>query len=61
MKKPLIIIALSLFLGACATTEPAPQRAPSLLDYTDLAAEITVRYESLADEGDTERTPVDAP
>ena len=61
MNKPLIIIALCLFLGACATNEPAPQRAHSLLDYADLAAEITVRYESLAVEGDTERTAVDAP
>lgn len=47
MKKSLIIIVLTLSLGACATRGPAPGGSAALLGFDAISAEITVGYTNL--------------
>ena len=51
-----------LALGACATPAPRPS-STALLDFADLAAEITVQHEALEstpiDHGDIDKNSVD--
>lgn len=49
MKKSLLIIVLCLLQGACASQPEAVSSAGTLLSYADLATEITVGFEDLAD------------
>ena len=54
MKKSIFILMLCGLLGACANHVPSPQAGNSLLSFDDIAAEITVTYESLeAPQSDT--------
>ena len=45
MIETLFINMLLLALGGCATSAPHPSRHSALLNFTDLAAEITVQHE----------------
>ncbi len=45
MFKALFISTLLLALGGCATSTPQPSNQGSLLNFADLAAEITVQHE----------------
>ncbi len=47
MKKSLIILALTLLQGACATQEPVHSTTTSLPGFDVIGAEITIRYEQL--------------
>ncbi len=48
MMKTLTIIAISLFLGACASTSGPKPHAP-LLSYAELSAEISVERSPIND------------
>mgnify|MGYP001814825900 FL=1 len=50
MKKLLFIIVLAAFQSGCASQSGYPGRGGTLLSFEDLASEITVGYEVLADE-----------
>jgi len=45
MKNLFIIIALAVFQSACSTQAPRPHQQSVLLDFTDLASEMTVDHE----------------
>lgn len=64
MKKSLLIITLCAIQGACASQPAAVSNAGTLLSYADLATEITVGFEDLADRkqsGQSDAEPVDTP
>lgn len=46
MRKSFLIIALSLFECACTTQMPVRQQGHALLEFGDLAGEISVIYEA---------------
>jgi len=56
MKKSLIIIALTLLQGACATQEPVQGSSTTLLNFEAISAEITVVYESTEGADDLSQT-----
>jgi hypothetical protein len=56
MKKPLIILVLSLLQCACAAHEAAPGGGNSLLSFEAISAEITVSYEQTGAAADLSQT-----
>ena len=56
MKKPLLILTLTLLQCACATQEPVQTATPSMLSFDAISAEITVGYEKVEAADDLSQT-----
>jgi hypothetical protein len=56
MNKPLLIIVFALLQGACATTTTGTQNGRDLLSFKQIAAEISIQYETLESDSDIAHT-----
>jgi hypothetical protein len=56
MKKSIIIIVLTFFQCACATSQAVAPGSTSMLSFDAISAEITVDYENLEEQRDPSPT-----